>query len=126
MKFDKECEVLWHDRKRHLGMPISFYRYYIVKKEGEWVKFFRHKGFFSAIIDEINVYRCYDVSLQVTLLDKIFHTGTIEVSSNDASVPKFHLRHIKNPYQVRDFISSLIELERKKKHVGITEFQVNK
>ena len=126
MKFDKDCEVLWHDRKRHLGMPISFYRYYIVKKEGEWVKFFRHKGFFSAIIDEINVYRCYDVSLQITLMDKIFHTGTIEVTSNDSSTPKFHLRHVKEPYKVRDFISSLIELERKKKHVGITEFQVNK
>ena len=124
MKFDKDCEVLWHDRKRHLGMPISFYRYYIVKKEGEWVKFFRHKGFFSAIIDEINVYRCYDVSLSVSLVDKIFNTGTIEIVSNDASAPRFHLRHVKNPYKVRDFISSLIELERKKKHVGVTEFQL--
>ena len=37
MKFDKGCEILWKDRKRHLGLPISFYRYYIVKKEGEWV-----------------------------------------------------------------------------------------
>ena len=124
MKFDKDCEILWHDRKRHLGMPISFYRYYIVKKEGEWVKFFRHKGFFSAIIDEINVYRCYDVSLSVSLVDKIFNTGTIEIVSNDASAPRFHLRHVKNPYKVRDFISSLIELERKKKHVGVTEFQL--
>ena len=124
MKFDKDCEVIWKDRKRHFGMPISFYRYYIVKKEGEWVKFFRHKGFLSAIIDEINVYRCYDVSLTISLFDKIFKTGTIEVSSNDASAPKFHLRHISNPYKVRDLISSLIEIERKKKHIGITEFQM--
>lgn len=124
MKFDKDCEVIWHDRKRHFGLPISFYRYYIVKKEGEWVKFFRHKGFLSAIIDEINVYRCYDVSLTISLFDKIFRTGTIEISSNDASAPKFHLRHISNPYKVRDLISSLIEIERKKKHIGITEFQM--
>lgn len=123
MRFDKDCEVIWKDRKRHLGMPISFYRYYIVKKEGEWVKFFRHKGFLSAIIDEINVYRCYDVSLKISLVDKIFRTGTIEISSNDASCPVFHLRHIANPYKVRDLISSLIEIERKKKHIGITEFQ---
>ena len=124
MKFDKDCEVIWRDRKRHFGLPISFYRYYIVKKEGEWVKFFRHKGFFSAIIDEINVYRCYDVSLKLTLADKIFRTGTIKISSNDASAPNFHMRHIKNPYKVRDLISSLIEIERKKKHIGITEFQM--
>lgn len=124
MKFDKDCEVIWHDRKRHFGLPISFYRYYIVKKEGEWVKFFRHKGFLSAIIDEINVYRCYDVSMHLSLFDKIFKTGTIKISSNDATAPEFHLRHVANPYQVRDLVSSLIEVERKKKHIGITEFQM--
>lgn len=124
MKFDKDCEVIWHDRKRHFGLPISFYRYYIVKKEGEWVKFFRHKGFLSAIIDEINIYRCYDVSMHLSLLDKIFKTGTIRISSNDATAPQFHLRHIANPYKVRDLVSSLIEVERKKKHIGITEFQL--
>ena len=51
MKFDKDCEVIWKDRKRHFGLPISFYRYYIVKKEGGWVKFFRHKGFLTSVID---------------------------------------------------------------------------
>lgn len=124
MKFDKDCEIIWKDRKRHFGLPISFYRYYIVKKEGEWVKFFRHKGFLSAIIDEINVYRCYDVTLSLTLADKIFKTGTIRIASNDASAPVFHLRHISNPYKVRDLVSNLIEIERKKKHIGITEFQM--
>ena len=124
MKFDKDCEIIWHDRKRYFGLPISFYRYYIVKKEGEWVKFFRHKGFLSAIIDDINVYRCFDVTLIVTLTDKIFRTGTIEISSNDAHAPQFHMRHIANPYKVRDLISSMIEIERKKKRIGITEFQM--
>ncbi len=124
MRFDKDCEVIWHDRKRHFGLPISFYRYYIVKKDGEWVKFIRHKGFLSALIDDINVYRCFDVTLIVTFTDRIFKTGTIEIQSNDAHVPVFHLRHITNPYKVRDLISNLIEIERKKKNVGITEFQM--
>ena len=124
MRFDKDCEVIWHDRKRHFGLPISFYRYYIVKKDGEWVKFIRHKGFLSALIDDINVYRCFDVTLIVTFTDKIFKTGTIEIQSNDAHVTVFHLRHITNPYKVRDLISNLIEIERKKKNVGITEFQM--
>lgn len=123
MKFEKGAKVLWHDRKRHLGLPLSFYRYYLVEKEGQWVKFFRHKGFLSAIIDEINVYRCYDISLQQTLFDKIFNTGTIEILSNDGRSPKFHLRHIKNPYQVRDRLSSIIEVERTKHQVGVTELQ---
>ena len=123
MKFDKDCEVIWKDRKRYFGLPISFQRYYIVKKEGEWVKFFRHKGFLSSIIDETNVYRCYDVTLKASLADKIFKTGTLEISSNDETSPVFLIKNIANPYKVRDLVSSLIEIERKKKHIGITEFQ---
>ena len=124
MKFDKSCEIIWHDRKRHLGLPLSFTRYYLVKKEGEWVKFFRHKGFFSSIIDEVNLYRCFDITLIMSLADKIFKTGSLDVTTNDESTPNFWLSHIANPYKVRDLISSLIEIERKKKHIGITEFQM--
>ena len=124
MKFEPGAEIIWQDRKRHLGLPWSFYRYYLVKKEGEWVKLFRHKGFLSAIIDEINVYRCYDLTLQISLADKIFKTGTIEILSNDGAAPVFHLRHIANPYKVRNVISNMIEIERKKRHVGVTEFQM--
>ncbi len=123
MRFPKGTKVLWQDRKRHLGLPWSFYRYYLVEKEGEWIKLFRHKGFLTAIIDEINVYRCFDLTLQLSLADKIFKTGTIEIFSNDAKAPCFHLRHIAKPYEVRDMLSSLIEAERKKRHVGITELQ---
>ncbi len=125
MKFDKDCEILWKDRKRRFGLPLSFYRYYIVRKGRQWVKFFRHKGFFHSVIDEINVYRCLDVTLFVSFYDKIFGTGTIEILSNDANAPVFHMRHIKNPYQVRASISNLIETERKKRNIEITEFQVS-
>ena len=123
MRFPKGQKVLWQDRKRHFGLPWSFYRYYLVEKEGEWIKLFRHKGFLTAIIDEINVYRCFDLTLQLTLGDKIFKTGTIEIFSNDAKAPCFHLRHIANPYEVRDMLPNLIEVERKKRHIGITELQ---
>ncbi len=123
MRFPKGTKVLWHDRKRHFGLPWSFYRYYLVEKEGEWVKLFRHKGFLSAIIDEINLYRCFDITLLLSLGDKIFKTGTIEIYSNDERAPCFHLRHIANPYEIRDMLSNMIEIERKKRHVGITELQ---
>ncbi len=122
MKFPKDQKILWQDRKRHFGLPWSFYRYYLVEKEGEWIKLFRHKGFLSAVIDEINLYRCYDITLMESLSDKIFKTGTIEILSNDESAPCFHLRHIAKPYEVRDMLSNMIEQERKRRHVGITEF----
>lgn len=123
MKFDEDCEVIWHDRKRFLGMPLSFTRYYLVKKGNEWIKIFRHKGLLSSLIDEVNIYRCFDLRFHASLVDKIVGTGTIMVDSNDSTMPEFLLLHIKNPYKVRDLLSSLIEIERKKRRVGITEFQ---
>ena len=123
MKFDEDCEVIWHDRKRFLGMPLSFTRYYLVKKGNEWIKIFRHKGLLSSLIDEVNIYRCFDLRFHASLVDKIVGTGTILVDSNDSAMPEFSLLHIKNPYKVRDLLSSLIEIERKKRRVGITEFQ---
>lgn len=123
MKFDKDCEVIWHDRKRYWGLPISFTRYYVVKKEGEWVKLFCHKGFLSSIIDEVNIYRCFDITLVASLVDKIFKTGSLDIATGDDSTPNFYIKHIANPYKVRDLISSLIEIERRKRRIGITEFQ---
>lgn len=123
MKFDEDCEVIWHDRKRFLGMPLSFTRYYLVKKDNEWIKIFRDKGLLSSIIDEVNVYRCFDLRLHASLMDKIVGTGSVHIDSNDSAMPEFGLMHIKNPYKVRDLLSSLIEIERKKRRVGITEFQ---
>ena len=123
MKFEKGTEIIWQDRKRRLGLPLSFYRYYLVKKEGEWVKLFRHKGFFTSILDEINCYRLLDVSLIQTVGDKIFKTGTIRILSNDASAPLFHLRHIKHPFEVRNLVSNTMEAERRKRNVAITELQ---
>ena len=106
-----------------MGMPLSFTRYYIVKKDNEWVKLFRHKGLLSSVIDEVNLYRCFDLTLHASLADKIFGTGTIKVESNDSAMPDFYLMHIANPYKIRDLLSNLIEIERKKRRVGITEFQ---
>ena len=95
MKFDEDCEVIWHDRKRFLGMPLSFTRYYLVKKGNEWIKIFRHKGLLSSLIDEVNLYRCFDLRLHASLVDKIVGTGTILVDSNDSAMPEFSLFHTK-------------------------------
>ena len=123
MTFDKNSEILWKDRRRYFGMPISFTRYYLVKKEGEWLKFFSHEGLISALVDEVNIYRCYDVQLKLTLWDKLFKTGTITMKTNDDSTPVIRIKHIKEPYKIRDLLSSFIEKERKAKGIGVRELQ---
>lgn len=124
-KYGENAELLWKDRKRYFGLPISFTRYSLIKNGEEWFKIFTAVGLLSTTIDEINLYRIKDLSLHQTLFDKIFGTGTITLYSNDVRNPVFHLRRVKNPFKVRDFLSTYIEEQRAVKGVRVAEFQTN-
>ena len=60
-------------------MPISFTRYHIVEKPGEWTKLFCHAGLLSTSSDETQFYRIDDMRVHQSLFDKMFGVGTIEV-----------------------------------------------
>lgn len=122
-QFGQNAEVLWKDRKRYFGLPISFTRYYLVKNGERWTKIFRDVGLLFTYIDEVNLYRIRDISLERTLGDKIFGTGTIVLHSNDASMPVLRLSHIKNCYKVREMLAQAIEEQRKIHNVRLAEFQ---
>lgn len=124
-KYGSDAELLWKDRKRFFGLPLSFTRYSLVKKPGAWVKLFLNVGFLSNMVDEINAYRICDINLRQTLLGKMFNYGTVTVFSSDESKPTLHLQNIKNPYQVRDLISSVAEEQRKLNNIRMTEFHAH-
>ena len=55
-------EILWKDRKRYLGLPLSFTRYRLSED-----RIFCEKGFFSIHEEEILLYRIRDLELKLTL-----------------------------------------------------------
>lgn len=120
--FGKDVKVLWHDRKRWCGLPLSFTRYYLVENEGQWMKLFTSVGFLSVFQEEANLYRIYDISVVATLTNRMFGTGTIVLHCNIDNMPEIKLVRIKNPYEVRNMLASLIEKERGKKGYRIGEF----
>ncbi len=122
-KFGEGTELIWHDRKRWCGMPLSFTRYYLVRKPGSWVKVFSDIGLLYSAIDEVNLYRIYDISFHQSLSGKIFNTGNIVLLSNDEKNPRFVMKNVKNPLQIRDMFSTMIEEQRKLNNVRVTEFQ---
>ncbi len=126
MKYEPGAEVIWRDRKRFLGMPLSFTRYSLVKKEGAWMKLFSNIGLLFSVIDEINLYRVCDLTLHRSLLDKIVGTGTIIVKSSDKSKPVLVLKNIKEPFKVRDMLSTLVEEQRKLNNVNVAEFHAHR
>lgn len=122
-KYGEGATLLWKDRKRYFGLPWSFTRYKLIKKENSWFKIFCETGLLYTIVEEVNLYRIRDISLHQSLFDKIFGTGTITLYSNDVRNPTFSLRHVAHPYKVRDMLSTQIEEQRKLTGVKVAEFQ---
>ncbi len=102
-------EVIWSDRKRILGMPISFTKYELKNK-----RIYTSRGLFLTSEDEVLLYRILDFSLERTLLDRILGVGTVTLYTCDKSDKELKLEKIKNPKAVRDMLSNLVEDERRK------------
>lgn len=102
-----DVEILWKDRKRYLGMPISFTRY-----EVDQTRFTSRIGFFNTVTNETLLYRIMDLKLSRSLGQKIFGVGTITLYTADTSHSTFELKNIKKPEKVRRYLSNLVEKER--------------
>ena len=63
-------EILWQDKKRYLGLPISFTIYSFSNN-----KFYLKKGIFNISSEEILLYRVLDLTFKQTLWQKIFGVG---------------------------------------------------
>ena len=109
-------EYLWKDRKRFLGLPLSFTRYRLSED-----RLFCETGFFNIKSDEVLLYRVRDLRLTLNLTQRIFGVGTICVVSSDKSIPHLDLKNIKNPRMVKELIHSNVEAAKDKRRMRTTE-----
>lgn len=94
----------WKDRKRILGMPITFTRYRLSED-----RLFCEKGFLNIKQDEVLLYRVRDLQLTISLGQRIFGVGTICVVSSDKSLPHLDLVNVKDPRNVKELIHRSVE-----------------
>lgn len=97
-------DYLWKDRKRFLGMPMSFTRYALTDD-----RLFLSVGFFTVKDEEILLYRIRDISTSRTLWQKLFGVGTVTVVSSDQTMPTLVLKNIKNPLDVKELLHQQVE-----------------
>ena len=113
-----EIKYLWKERKRNaLGLPWTFTTYALSED-----RLFVNTGLLKTVENEVRLYRVLDISLSRTLSQKIFKIGTIQIASADKTLGNFELKNIKNPAQVKEQISQLVEENREKKRVTNREF----
>lgn len=121
--YNQNAEVVWKDRKRYFGLPLSFTRYSIVKAPNQRAKIVNVNGLLTTRTEEVEMYRVDDVSIYRSLFDKIFGVGTITVYCRDASCEKLEIIRVKNPFKVKDIINSMVVEERQNLGLRYGEMQ---
>lgn len=109
-------DVLWHDRRRRFGLPLSFTKYHLTDKSLTC-----QTGILSLKEEEVLLYRIMDVELSRPFGQRIFGTGTIIVHSSDKTAPELCLTAVKNPRQVKNQISDYVEQARNARRMRTTE-----
>lgn len=112
----KSIEYLWKDRKRVLGMPLSFTRYRLSED-----RLFCETGLLNTKSDEVLLYRVRDLRLTINLAQRILGVGTVCVISSDKSVPHLDLKNIKSPREVKELIHQNVEAAKDKRRMRTTE-----
>jgi len=113
---DNGIKLLWKDRKRYMGMPISFTKYSLGED-----RLFCETGLFNSQFEEVLLYRVRDISLKRTLWQKIFGMGSVYIVSTDATLPELVLKNIKDSFNVKELIHSQVEKVKIARRVRITE-----
>ena len=108
-------EYLWKDRKRHLGMPLSFTRYQLSED-----RLFLSQGFLNIKDDEVLLYRVRDIDTS-NLWQRLFGVGTVTVLSSDRTTPTLVLKNVKNPLFVKELIHKQVEEMKLKRRVRYGE-----
>ena len=109
-------EYLWKDRKRFLGMPLSFTRYALSED-----RLFLSVGFWSIKDEEILLYRIRDISSSRSLWQRLFGVGTVTVTSSDKTTPTIVLKNIKRPIEVKELLHTQVEEMKLRRRVRVGE-----
>lgn len=113
---NKRTDLLWSDRKRYLGLPLSFTRYSLNED-----RLFLSVGFLNIRDDELLLYRVRDINTKRNLWQRMLGVGTVTIVSSDSTQPTLVLKNIKDPIAVKELIHKQVEDQKIKRRVRVNE-----
>lgn len=113
----KGDKYIWNDKKRILGIPMTFTRYALSDD-----RIFLETGALNIKDEETLLYRVRDISMSRSLWQRIFKVGTVKIASSDKSTPEIILKNIKHPDEVKELIHENVEKIKINRRVRIGEF----
>lgn len=111
-----EIPLIWKDRKRILGMPITFTKYSMSED-----RIFLETGLLNSSQDEVILYRVRDISLTISLWQRIFGVGSVVVKSSDKTLPELRLHNIKQPREVKELVHQQVEKMKVSRNMRVGE-----
>lgn len=115
MGYGTTDRVLWSDRKRYYGLPLSFEIY-----EASEDRLFLTDGFLHRQSREIQLHRVRDISYKRSISQLIFGVGTVTVTTSDNKT--LDLENIKHPLQVKELLYRTSEEQKRVRRYRYREF----
>ena len=113
-------EYIWKDRKRYLGMPLSFTRYAMSED-----RLFLSTGLLTIKDEEVLLYRIRDIHTSRTLWQRLFGVGTVSVISSDKTMSNLVLKNVKNPIEVKELLQKQVEEMKIRRRVRLGEIMTS-
>ena len=112
----KKMTYIWKDRRRRMGMPLSFTRYALSED-----RLFLSVGLLSVKDDDLLLYRIRDISCKRSLWQRLFGMDTITVTSSDKTHGTLVLKNVKHPLDVKELLHKQVEEMKMRRRVRVGE-----
>lgn len=116
MPAKENIQTRWSDRSRIFGLPITFTKYSMSDD-----RIFCEKGLLNMKFEEILLYRVRDISMKITLGQRIFGVGSILLQSSDKTAPVLEIKNVKNPQEVKEMIHQQVEQVKEQRRMRFGE-----
>ena len=116
MPAKENIQARWSDRSRIFGLPITFTKYSMSDD-----RIFCEKGLLNMKFEEILLYRVRDISMKITLGQRIFGVASILLQSSDKTAPVLEIKNVKNPRQVKEMIHQQVEQVKEQRRMRFGE-----
>lgn len=116
MPAKENIQTRWSDRSRIFGLPITFTKYSMSDD-----RIFCEKGLLNMKFEEILLYRVRDISMKITLGQRIFGVGSILLQISDKTAPVLEIKNVKNPRQVKEMIHQQVEQVKEQRRMRFGE-----
>lgn len=104
--------MLWQDKKRYFGSPISFTEYQLTKD-----KLYIKSGILRIVKKEALLYKVIDITFIQTVIGQLFNTGTIELKLRTDTDQVIKIENVLDPEYVRELIGKTVQESYKNNNI---------